>query len=81
MFEIRATKFVPVSSQNNSTWYLFVKEMNILANKLHLKGTRYANPHGLADKANHSTAYDVASLTAHVMKVPTISKIVSDKTY
>ena len=53
--------------------------MNITAMRLHLKTTRYANPHGLADKANHSTAYDVGQLSAHVMKNAVIQKIVSQK--
>lgn len=53
--------------------------MNITAQKLHLKTTRYANPHGLADKANHSTAYDIALLSSHVMKNTVFQQIVSSK--
>ncbi len=31
-----------------------------MAQKLHMKTTKYTNPHGLADKANHSTAFELA---------------------
>jgi len=48
------------TTANNSSWLVFIREMNITAKKLHLKTTRYANPHGLADKANHSSAFDIA---------------------
>ena len=44
--------------------------MNQTALKLHLKQTRFANPHGLSDKANHSTATELAILSAAVMKIP-----------
>ena len=55
--------------------------MNQTALKLHLKQTRFANPHGLSDKANHSTATELAILSAAVMKIPLIRKIVNTKSY
>lgn len=55
--------------------------MNSYVMKLHLKVTRYTNPHGLVDKANHSTAYELAQISAHAMKNPLIREIVSCKTY
>lgn len=49
----------------------FVKEMNRVAkNVVHLRKTQYANPHGLAERANHSTAFDQAILAAYAMKIP-----------
>ena len=37
----------------------FVKEMNRVAKAVvHLRNTNYTNPHGLADRSNHSTAFD-----------------------
>lgn len=30
--------------------------------------TNYANPHGLADKSNHSTAFELAYLANQAMK-------------
>jgi len=38
----------------------FVSEMNALAKRMHLKASRFSNPHGLADRSNKSTATDMA---------------------
>jgi D-alanyl-D-alanine carboxypeptidase len=48
------------TNQKNSSWSYFVKEMNSTAMRLHMKTTKYTNPHGLSDKANHSTASELA---------------------
>jgi D-alanyl-D-alanine carboxypeptidase len=46
-----------------------VKEMNKTAvNTFHLKCTSFTNPHGLADKGNHSTAFDIAMLAFNALK-------------
>jgi serine-type D-Ala-D-Ala carboxypeptidase (penicillin-binding protein 5/6) len=58
-----------------------VKEMNLYATKLHLKSTKYTNPHGLADKANHSTASEQAVLSVYAMKNQLIREIVGCKQY
>ena len=42
--------------------------MNRVAAALHLKQTWFANPHGLADKANHSTAFELGKLACHCMR-------------
>ena len=42
--------------------------MNKMCLKLHLKSTYYTNPHGLADKANHSTAFELACVANYAMK-------------
>ena len=60
---------------------LFVKEMNKLARQFHLKQTRYSNPHGLADKGNHSTAQDIAFLAFQCLKDPVFADIVSKVKY
>ena len=58
----------------------FVKEMNRVAkNFVHLRRTNYTNPHGLADRSNHSTAFEQALLASHAMKIPEFSKIVNTK--
>ena len=54
--------------KSTNTMRLFVKQMNSLAAKLRLQSTQFTNPHGLPDKGNHSTAYDIACLTYHAMK-------------
>ena len=46
----------------------FVKVMNKTARRLHMRLTNYANPHGLADKSNHSTAFELAYLANQAMK-------------
>jgi D-alanyl-D-alanine carboxypeptidase (penicillin-binding protein 5/6) len=46
----------------------FVKEMNRVAISLHLSRTQFANPHGLSDKSNHSTAFELAKLACHCMR-------------
>ena len=47
-----------------------------------MKGTKYNNPHGLVDQANHSTAYEQALLSSYAMKTfATVRKIVNCKEY
>ncbi len=49
--------------------FVFVKEMNRTAvSTFHLKSTSFTNPHGLADKGNHSTAFDIAMLAFNALK-------------
>jgi len=55
--------------------------MNKLAYKNHLRNTVYTNPHGLADKANHSTAAELAHLANYAMKNSVFRKIVATKTH
>lgn len=44
--------------------------MNATAQKLGLSNTYFTNPHGLANRLNRSTAYDVAKLCYYAMKLP-----------
>ena len=46
----------------------FVKVMNKTARRFHMRLTNYANPHGLADKSNHSTAFELAYMANQAMK-------------
>lgn len=41
----------------------FIKEMNEKAASLKMNKTKYANPHGLINTNNKSTAFDVAVLS------------------
>ena len=60
----------------------FVTLMNREAQRLGLKSTRFANPHGLPDANNYSTAADLASLAAHVIRdFPEFYKIDSIKQF
>ncbi|MCC2954662.1 D-alanyl-D-alanine carboxypeptidase [Massilia sp. IC2-477] len=60
----------------------FVTLMNREAERMGLKGTRWANPHGLPDANNYSTARDLSVLAANVIKdFPEFYKIDSIKQY
>jgi len=59
----------------------FVKEMNKTATKLSLRNTSFANPHGLSEKGNKSTAADLGRLAVSCMGNPTIAVIVNTKEY
>jgi len=57
--------------------YVFVKMMNKFARRLHMRFTNYANPHGLADKSNQSTAHDLACLANYCMKNELFRQVVN----
>jgi D-alanyl-D-alanine carboxypeptidase (penicillin-binding protein 5/6) len=74
-------------SANDAAWDLaynigdssvprFVRLMNRQAKQLGLTHTHYANPIGLDDPHNHSSASDLAKLAAIDMRVPGFRKIV-----
>jgi D-alanyl-D-alanine carboxypeptidase len=69
------------TGHDKKSYSSFVREMNKLAYKNHLRSTVYTNPHGLADKANHSTAAELAHLANYAMKNSVFRKIVSTKTH
>jgi serine-type D-Ala-D-Ala carboxypeptidase (penicillin-binding protein 5/6) len=54
----------------------FVAEMNERAAQLGLDDTSYANPIGLDDPANYSTARDLADLSLRLMRRPRFRRIV-----
>jgi serine-type D-Ala-D-Ala carboxypeptidase (penicillin-binding protein 5/6) len=54
----------------------FVRLMNRRASELGLGGTSYANPIGLDDPSNHSTARDLARLSVRLMRRPAFARIV-----
>ena len=55
----------------------FVREMNDRARGLGLSGTSYANPIGLDDPANYSTARDLARLARRLLRNRVFAKIVN----
>ena len=59
----------------------FVKMMNDKANELGMTNTRFANPTGLDDKNNYSTARDVSILFSYALKNEDFYKIMSTMTY
>lgn len=52
-----------------------------MAKSLHLMQTKYANPHGLPNRSNVSSAHDVCRIARHAQKMPIIREIVSKQTY
>jgi len=60
----------------------FVTLMNREAQRMGLKNTRFANPHGLPDANNYSTAQDLSTLAANVIRdFPEFYKIDSVKQF
>jgi D-alanyl-D-alanine carboxypeptidase (penicillin-binding protein 5/6) len=60
----------------------FVTLMNREAQRLGLKNTKFANPHGLPSPDNYSTAQDLATLATHVIRdFPEFYKIDSVKQF
>jgi len=53
----------------------FVAEMNRYAAALGLTDTHYANPIGLDQPGNYSSADDLATLTRHLLAIPAFAKI------
>lgn len=78
---VRNDKDADVLRTPTASVYVFVKQMNKFARKIHMRATNYANPHGLADKSNHSTAHDLACLANFCMKNETFRQVVNSKTY
>jgi len=57
----------------------FVAQMNRRAAALGLADTHYANPVGLDQRGNHSSARDLATLTQHLLRIPTFAKIADSR--
>ena len=57
----------------------FAARMNEKAAVLGLKNTHYANPHGLDNEENYSTALDLARLTRFALQNPDFAQLVSTK--
>lgn len=55
----------------------FAEQMNARAEKIGMKSTHFANPHGLPDETHYSTAADMALLTVEALKNPIFCDIVS----
>jgi D-alanyl-D-alanine carboxypeptidase (penicillin-binding protein 5/6) len=57
----------------------FVAEMNRYAAALGLSHTHYANPVGLDEKGNYSSALDLMTLTRHLLDEPAFAKIADSR--
>jgi serine-type D-Ala-D-Ala carboxypeptidase (penicillin-binding protein 5/6) len=57
----------------------FVRQMNRYVAALGLSDTHYANPIGLDQRGNHSSAYDLAALTRRLLRIPIFAKIAASR--
>jgi D-alanyl-D-alanine carboxypeptidase (penicillin-binding protein 5/6) len=57
----------------------FVARMNAEAATLGLADTHYSNPSGIFDRDNHSSAWDVADLSRHVLQKPLLRRLVGER--
>jgi serine-type D-Ala-D-Ala carboxypeptidase (penicillin-binding protein 5/6) len=57
----------------------FVAQMNRYAAALGLADTHYANPIGLDQRGNYSSARDLATLTRHLLAIPAFAKIAATR--
>ena len=57
----------------------FVRQMNLRAAALGLADTHFANPIGLDQRGNHSSARDLATLTRHLLRMPVFAKIAASR--
>jgi D-alanyl-D-alanine carboxypeptidase (penicillin-binding protein 5/6) len=59
----------------------FVAEMNRYAAALGLTDTHYANPVGLDQRGNYSSARDLATLAQHLLRIPAFAKIADARSH
>jgi serine-type D-Ala-D-Ala carboxypeptidase (penicillin-binding protein 5/6) len=57
----------------------FVRQMNRYAAALGLSHTHYANPIGLDQRGNYSSAGDLATLTQHLLRIPAFARIADSR--
>ncbi|MGN6557686.1 MAG: D-alanyl-D-alanine carboxypeptidase family protein, partial [Solirubrobacterales bacterium] len=57
----------------------FVAEMNRYAAALGLSHTHFANPVGLDQKGNYSSALDLMTLTRHLLQIPAFARIADSR--
>tara|TARA_A100001035_G_scaffold267175_1_gene250900 strand:+ start:688 stop:1752 length:1065 start_codon:yes stop_codon:yes gene_type:complete len=58
---------VAIAEKISGTEKKFVLRMNNYAKKLNLENTNFANPHGLPNRANLSSAYDIFKLSSRLI--------------
>jgi serine-type D-Ala-D-Ala carboxypeptidase (penicillin-binding protein 5/6) len=57
----------------------FVRQMNLRAAALGLADTHYANPIGLDERGNYSSARDLLALTRRLLEIPAFAKIADSR--
>ncbi|MFN3336704.1 MAG: D-alanyl-D-alanine carboxypeptidase family protein [Thermomicrobium sp.] len=59
----------------------FVRQMNLVAQRLGMQRTTFRNPHGLDEEGQVSTARDLATLTRAVLQRPELRRILQTPSY
>ncbi|MCX2726426.1 D-alanyl-D-alanine carboxypeptidase [Thermomicrobium sp. 4228-Ro] len=59
----------------------FVRQMNLVAQRLGLEHTTFRNPHGLDEPGHLTTAHDLARLTRAVLQRPELRRILETPAY
>ena len=57
----------------------FAEKMNLCAKELGLESTAFQNPHGLDAEGHHTTARELATITAAALEIPELATIVSTR--
>jgi D-alanyl-D-alanine carboxypeptidase len=57
----------------------FLREMNRVARKIEMISSNFANPHGLSNNNNYSTAQDLAKLCTYAMRNQLFRKVVQTR--
>jgi D-alanyl-D-alanine carboxypeptidase (penicillin-binding protein 5/6) len=60
---------------------MFLSQMNRKAKSLNMFNSFFANPHGLSQTNNLSTAEDMAKLCSHCLKDDLFRRVVNTKVY
>lgn len=74
-------RFLALREQTKKCVIAFTGEMNRRAGSLGMTRTHYSNPHGLSDKDNYSTCWDLARLCSYAMENKELAHIVATKEY
>lgn len=74
-------KFANEEKRKEEAVLTFLGRMNSNAVRFGMNSTFYANPHGLVNTKNLSTAYDLCTLCCQAMQKPEFKKIVGTKFY
>ena len=74
-------KFETWGKRMEEAMLTFLGMMNSNAKKFNMNSTFYANPHGLVNNRNKSTAYDLGLLCLIAMENPQFREIVSTKEF
>lgn len=83
MYEIVSSRFLSVGNETavQEPVRHFINEMNRVAQELKLYNTSFANPHGLMNRFNKSTASDIAKLSCTAIKNPQFIQIVNARSH